>query len=80
MQHAPPTQAVSGLRPTRRGTVGLWFALIGVAVAIAVIVALLVTWPNHDGNSARAHGPTPAVIKLGSKASADTERSAAAKR
>ena len=42
----------------RRGAVGQWLALLGVAIAVAAVVALIVTWPGHgDGESSGAAPP-----------------------
>jgi hypothetical protein len=51
------------MRPKRAGGVGQWFALAGAAVAIAVIVALILTWPDHGGGSVSATGAAPAAAK-----------------
>jgi hypothetical protein len=63
-------QTVPAVPPDRRGLVGLSFALIGAAIAIAVIVALIVTWPGHDDSSPSAAGPSPAPAKQAGKAPA----------
>ena len=63
-------QTLPALPPNRRGLVSLWFALIGAAIAIAVIVALIVTWPGHDDSSPSAAGPSPAPAKQAGKARA----------
>jgi hypothetical protein len=68
--HLSPTQPMPTLRLTRRGIVGLWFASVGAVVAIAVVIALIVTWPHHTDNSTRADGVNPAVAKQGEKAAA----------
>jgi hypothetical protein len=37
------------MRPgNQRGGLGQWLALAGTAVAVAVVVALLVSWPSHS--------------------------------
>jgi hypothetical protein len=60
------SQTMPALPPNRRGVVGQWFALLGAAIAIAVIVALIVTWPDHDDSSTKA-GATPAPAKQSGK-------------
>jgi hypothetical protein len=47
--------------------VGQWLALIGAAIAIAVIVALIVTWPDHRDSSPQAASQTPAPAKQAGK-------------
>ena len=61
------SQTMPALPPNRRGIVGQWFALIGALIAIAVIVALIVTWPDHGDSSPQASGQTPAPAKQGGK-------------
>jgi hypothetical protein len=41
--------------------VAQWIVLVGAAVAVGVIVALIVTWPHHTGSSASTGGPSPAA-------------------
>jgi ribosomal protein S18 acetylase RimI-like enzyme len=79
--HLSPPQAMPTLRPTRRGVVGLWFALVGAVVAVAVVVALIVTWPHHGHGSTTANGVDPAAAQqgVGTRASAAAVRSAAAR-
>jgi hypothetical protein len=69
------------LRATRRGIVGFWIASVGAVVAIAVVVALIVTWPHHGDSSTRTDAVNPAVAKQGEKAaaSATAPRSAVAR-
>jgi hypothetical protein len=49
------------IRPNRRGVVAQWFALVGAVIAIGVIVALIVTWPDHGDSSAREPAQSPAA-------------------
>jgi hypothetical protein len=38
--------------------VGQWIALLGAAIAVAAVIALIVTWPGHgDGGSSGAAPP-----------------------
>ena len=60
MPHVSPTHAMPGLRPTRRGILGLWFGLVGAAVALAAVVALIVTWPDQGHGSPADTGATSA--------------------
>jgi hypothetical protein len=60
------SQMMPALPPNRRGVVGQWFALIGAAIAIAVVVALIVTWPDHGDSSTKA-GAGPAAAKQSGK-------------
>ena len=49
---------------TPGGGLGQWFALAGAAVAVAAIVALVVSWPNHDdltGSVTRTAAPADAA-------------------
>jgi hypothetical protein len=64
------SQTMPTLPPNRRGIVGQWFALIGAAIAIAVIVALIVTWPDHGDSSPPAADQTPTPAKQAGKAPA----------
>jgi hypothetical protein len=48
---ASASESMPVLPPNRRGLVAQWFVLVGAAIAIAVIVTLIVTWP--DGNSSQ---------------------------
>jgi hypothetical protein len=68
------------LRPSRRAIVGRWFALVGAMVAIAVVVALIVTWPDHGDNSARELGVNPAAAKQDGKAAASAATGSAVAR
>jgi hypothetical protein len=65
------SETMSALPPNRRRAVAQWFVLLGAAIAIAVIVALIATWPHHT--SAGASNPSPAAAKQ-----ADKSQSAAA--
>jgi hypothetical protein len=47
--------------------VGQWFALIGAAIAIAVVVALIVTWPDHGDSSTKAGASPAAAAKQSGK-------------
>jgi hypothetical protein len=58
----------------RGRVVSFWIAVGGGVVAIAVIVALIVTWPNHGDGSTNATGAAP----MSAKQSGSTVRSAAA--
>lgn len=58
------SQTMPGPPPNRRGIVGPLLALIGTAIAIAVIVALIVTWPGHGNGSAQT-GASAAPAKHG---------------
>ncbi|HEY7121490.1 MAG TPA: hypothetical protein VH329_02925 [Solirubrobacterales bacterium] len=51
-----------------------WIAVGGAVIAIAVIVALIVTWPNHGDSSTKTTGAAPASAKQ----SGSAVRSAAA--
>ena len=43
----------------RRGAIGLCFAVLGAAIALAAVIALIVTWPDHgDGGSSGTPPPT----------------------
>jgi hypothetical protein len=64
MPHVSATQAMPSLRPTRRGTLGLWFALVGLAIALAVVVALIVTWPDHGHGSAADTGTSSSAKRI----------------
>ena len=59
---ASASETVSALPPNRRGAVAQWFVLLGAAIAIAVIVALVATWPHHT-KGAGASNPSPAAAK-----------------
>jgi hypothetical protein len=67
---ASASETVSALPPNRRGAVAQWFVLLGAAIAIAVIVALVATWPHHTSTASH---PSPAAAKQ-----ADRSQSAAA--
>jgi hypothetical protein len=66
------SQTMPALPPNRRGIVGQWFALIGAAIAIAVIVALIVTWPDHGDSAPKASGQTHTPAKQAGKSPAAT--------
>jgi hypothetical protein len=51
------------LGPNRRGILGQWFALVGAVIAIAAIVALIVTWPDHGHGTVREPAKGPTVSK-----------------
>ena len=70
MASAPET--TPALPPNRRAAVAQWFVLLGATIAVAAIVALIVTWPHHT-KSASASNPSPAAAKQ-----ADRSQSAAA--
>jgi hypothetical protein len=55
------SETMTALPPNRRGVVAQWIVLVGAAVAVGVIVALIVTWPHHTGSSASTGGPSPAA-------------------
>jgi hypothetical protein len=57
------SQTMPVIRPNRRGIVAQWFALVGAAIAIGVIVALIVTWPDHGDSSDRGPAQGPAATK-----------------
>jgi hypothetical protein len=61
------SQTMPALPPNRRGVVGQWIVLAGAAIAIAVIVALIVTWPDHDTGSQGAAGPSAGPAKEAGK-------------
>jgi hypothetical protein len=67
---AASSETMPALPPNRRGMVAQWFALIGAAIAIAVIVALIVTWPDHGDSSPKAAGQTHAPAKQAGKSPA----------
>ena len=62
---AASPSAVAGAN--KRGAVAQLLALIGAAIALAVVVALIVTWPDGGGSSsgtaapAAKHGLKPAA-------------------
>jgi hypothetical protein len=64
------TQSMPVSPPNRRGIVGQLFVLVGAAIAIAVIVALIVTWPDHGDSSQSAVSPPPAPAKEAGKSPA----------
>jgi hypothetical protein len=70
------SQSMPVLPPNRRGIVGQWFVLVGAAIAIAVIVTLIVTWPDHDNNSQSSVSPTAVPAKQAGKS--PTQAAAAA--
>jgi hypothetical protein len=53
----------TALPPNRRGVVAQGFVLVGAAIAVAVIVVLIVTWPHHSKDSASAADPGPTAAK-----------------
>jgi hypothetical protein len=56
------TRTIGAMGPgTRGGGLGQWFALAGAVVAVGVIVALVVSWPNggNDTPSAFRSAPMP---------------------
>ena len=55
------THEMSALHPKRR-IVGLWVGMVGALVCVAVIVALIVTWPDHGHGAVRV-GVDPAAVK-----------------
>jgi hypothetical protein len=66
------TQSMPVLPPNRRGIVGQLFVLVGAVsgIAIAVIVALIVTWPDHGDSSQSAVSPPPVPAKQAGKSPA----------
>jgi hypothetical protein len=65
----------TGIGANKRGAAGQLLALIGAAIALAVVVALIVTWPAGGGSSSGA--PSPAA-RHGLKPAAAVSLSAAA--
>jgi hypothetical protein len=55
------THGVPALHPKRR-IVGLWVGVVGALICVAVIVALIVTWPDHGHGAVRV-GVDPAAVK-----------------
>jgi hypothetical protein len=57
-----PTQAIPDLHQGRRSVARL-AATVGALVCIAVIVALIVTWPDHGHGSTSASDVAPQPAK-----------------
>jgi hypothetical protein len=54
------SHTMPAMRPgNQRGGPGQWLALAGTAVAVAVVVALLVSWPSHGSKALDIAPATP---------------------